>query len=68
MRKNNKLSQENMANLINVDRTTLSGYETNKRNPTFQMIEEIANKCGYKIYFDNGKEKFEAKDLKRKDI
>ena len=68
MRTNKELSQEDMAQIIGIDRTTLTGYETNRRNPTFELIEKIANKCGYKIYFDNGKEKFQLKDLERKDI
>jgi len=68
LRKNKDLSQEDLGNLLKINRTTLGNYETETRQPTFEVIENIANKCGYKIYFDNGKEKFQAKDLERKDI
>lgn len=68
MRKVKGLSQEDLGNLISLNRTTLGNYETETRQPTFEVIENIANKCGYKIYFDNGKEKFQIKELTRKDI
>ncbi len=68
MRNNKKLNQEQLSKIIDVERTTLSGYETERRNINFETIEKIANNCGYKIYFDNGKERFQVKDLERKDI
>ncbi len=68
IRKNKGYSQEDLAMLINIKRTTLGNYETETRQPVFETIEKIANKCGYKIYFDNGKEKFQIKDLERKDV
>lgn len=68
MRKKKNLSQEDLANLIRINRTTLGNYETEIRQPTFDMIEKISNKCGYKIFFENEKEKFQLKDLERKDV
>ena len=68
IRKNKGYSQEDLAMLINIKRTTLGNYETETRQPVFETIEKIANKWGYKIYFDNGKEKFQIKDLERKDV
>ena len=46
----------------------LSRYEKNQRIISFEMIEKISSTCGYKIYFENENEKFQIKDLKRKDI
>ena len=37
-----------------------------KRIISFEIIEKIANNCGYKIYFENEKEKFQVKDITRK--
>lgn len=68
MRNKKGLKQDQLAKLINTERTTLSGYETERRNIGFDLVEQIANNCGYKIYFDNGIEKFQIKDLERKDI
>lgn len=68
MRKNKELSQEDLATLLQMNRTTLGNYETETRQPTFETIEKISNKCGYKIYFINEKEKFQGKDLERKDV
>lgn len=61
-------TQEELGRLASINRTTLGNYETEFRQPTFDMIEELVNKCGYDIYFVNRKtrEKFKAKDLKRK--
>lgn len=68
MRIKKGLNQTQLAKILNIAQTTLSGYETKYSNPTFETIEQIANNCGYKIYFDNGIEKFQIKDLERKDI
>lgn len=68
-RRQSGLTQEELGKLANINRTTLGNYETEFRQPTFEMIETLLNKCGVKIYFEmsNG-EKFESKDVLRKDI
>ena len=70
MRKQKQLKQEQIGLLINVRGNTITQYENEKRNPTFETIEKIANNCGYKIFFVNEetKDKFQVKDLIRKDI
>lgn len=68
IRRKKGLSQEDLSHLLKMNRTTLGNYETETRQPTFEIIENIVNKCGYKIYFVNDNEKFQAKDLIRKDI
>ena len=64
------ITQKEISELIGVARNTVSQYETETIQPTFEMIEKIANKCGYKLYFENEEDgkKFEVKDLERKDI
>ena len=69
-RKSASLTQDELGKLANINRTTLGNYETEFRQPTFEMIETLLNKCGVKIYFENTKtgEKFESKDVIRKDV
>lgn len=68
MRKDKNLSQEEIGKIVGFARNTISQYENEVLQPDFETIEKIAKICGFKIYFDNGKEKFQAKDLERKDI
>ena len=69
-RKKVNLTQEELAKLANINRTTLGNYETEFRQPTYDMIESLLNKCDFKIYFQNAKngESFESKDINRKDV
>ena len=57
MRHNSKLKQSEVAKKCNIANTTLSGYESGYREPTFETIEKIANICGYDIFFINRKNK-----------
>ena len=68
--KNNNIRQQQISEAIGVARNTVSQYETEPIQPTFETIEKIANVCGYKIYFEkiDSTEKFESKDIKRKDV
>ena len=70
MRKNKKLKQDVLAKAVGISQQNLSRYENEQRIVSFDMIEQIANNCGYKIYFIDEKknDKFEVKDLIRKDI
>ena len=52
MRKNNNMKQQQISEAIGVARNTVSQYETETIQPTFETIEKIANVCGYKIYFE----------------
>lgn len=69
MRRKNNFKQEQISKITGVARNTVSQYETETIQPTFETIETLLNKCGVKIYFEmsNG-EKFESKDVMRKDI
>ena len=70
MRKNKKLKQDVLAKEIDISQQNLSRYENEQRIISFDTIEQIANKCGYEIYFINKKtkDKFQTNDLTRKDI
>lgn len=68
MRIKKGLTQENLGKLCNIGRTTLSDYEREKTDINFETLERISKLCGYKIYFENEKEKFQVKDLERKDV
>lgn len=66
MRISKGFNQEQLGKILNISQQNLSRYEKNQRIISFDMIEKIANNCGYKIYFDNGTDKFQAKDVERK--
>lgn len=70
MRKQKKLNQTQLAKLINAAQTTMSGYETKYSNPTFEIIENIAEICDYEIIFRNKytKEEISTKNIERKEI
>ena len=70
MRMQKKAKQAVLARKLGIERTTLSAYETERRQPDFEVIEKIANECDFEIYFINKNtgEKFKSSDIKRKDI
>ena len=70
MRIKRDYKQENLAKILNVGQTTLSGWERGFREPTFEKIEEIAKICNFTIVFKDNKtnEEITLNSLKRKDI
>ncbi len=70
MRKEKGFTQEQLAKIINIAQTTLSGYETKYSNPTFEIIEKIANNCDYEIIFRSKKTKteYKTKNIERLDV
>ena len=70
MRIKKGLKQEQIGKIIDIARNTISQYENEKIQPTFETIEKIANICDYKIYFENEKTKeiWQIKGLERKDV
>ncbi len=70
MRKKAQIPQNQLAKKCNIANTTLSGYESNYREPTFTTIEKIANECGYEIIFKNTttNEILTSKNIDRKEI
>jgi len=57
LRKEKGLSQKQLAKLIGVAQTTLSGYETEYSNPILKTIIDIANICDYDLVLINKKNK-----------
>lgn len=70
LRSDKGYNQTELAELLNIAQTTLSGYETNYSNPNFDTIESIASLCGYEIVFrkKETKEEYTAKTIERVDI
>ena len=60
LRKSKKLKQSEVASITNIAVSTISGYETNYSQPTFEMIEKIADICGYDIIFRDRKTEYEV--------
>jgi len=70
LRKSKNYKQKELAEKCNIAISTISGYETNYSQPTFEMIEKIANVCGYEIIFRNKetKEEISSNNIERKEI
>lgn len=70
MRRKNNLSQEQIGKLTGYAKNTISQYETETRQADFDVIEKIANECGYKIVFYNKKldDTLTTENIERKEI
>lgn len=70
MRNASNLRQVDLAKKLNIAQTTLSGYETHYSNPDFDMIERIAEICGFEIIFRNKEtnQDYKTTDIVRKDV
>lgn len=70
IRQKKEFKQEQIAAILGVRSNTISQYENETRQMTFETIEKIASNCDYKIFFikDKTGDKFQVKDLKRKDM
>lgn len=68
MRNDNNLSQAELAKMLFINQTTLSGWERGYREPTFEAIEKIAKICNYDIKFINikTKEEINTRNINRK--
>jgi len=50
LRKEQKLSQEDLANKVNVDKGNISRYESGKQSPEFEKISAIAEALGVEVW------------------
>ena len=67
MRKMRKLTQLQIGKKLNLAENTISNYETEYSNPTFNTIKEIANICDFEIQFVDKKNKktYSIKELSK---
>lgn len=69
MRRIAKFNQNELAKKCNIAVSTLSGYETGYREPTFEILNKIAEECGFEIQFrNNEKEILTSKNINRKEL
>ena len=70
MRRKSNLSQEQIGKLTGYAKNTISQYEKELRDPSFDTIEKIAKECGYKILFYNEqtKDTLTTKNIDREEI
>ncbi len=71
MRRENKLTQEELAAKVFLGRSTLSDYEREKTDINFEYIEKIAHVCGYDLVFINKKnpqKTLSSKNIDREEI
>ncbi len=71
MRRESKLTQEELSKKTYIGRSTLSDYEREKTDINFENIEKIANACNYKVIFVNKKDNTQilsSENINRKEI
>lgn len=68
MRKIRGLKQSELTKLVSIPQNTISQYENNIIQPTFETIEKIANACKFDITFSDGKNILNTKNIARKEI
>lgn len=70
LRKSKGFKQIDIAKKINSSISTISGYETNYSQPTFDTILKIADICGYDVIFKDRvtKKEITSKNIKRMEI
>lgn len=70
LRVNKNFKQSDLSKIVNIPQNTISQYENGKIQPTFEIIEKIANACDFKIEFKNKKsgEIITTKNIERKEI
>ena len=71
MRHESGLTQKDTSKKTYIGRSTLSDYEREKTDISFENIEKIANVCNYNIIFVNKKDKnklLSSDNIDRKEI
>lgn len=71
MRRESGLTQEELSKKIFIGRTTLSDYEREKTDINFDVIQKIADACGYEVLFvskKNPNRKLTSKNITREEI
>lgn len=60
------MTQEDLANMIHIGRTTLSDYEREKTDINFNTIVKICSVCNYEIIFKNKNDLITIDNIDRK--
>ena len=71
MRRESKMTQEELSKITYIGRSTLSDYEREKTDISFDNIEKIAQACDYDVVFinkKNSKRKLTSKNIDREEI
>ncbi|EAK8929999.1 helix-turn-helix domain-containing protein [Listeria monocytogenes] len=63
LRKNENLTQDQLASKIGITRDTLANYETGRREPDFTTLKNIAEYFNVTTDYLLGKEEFDNRDL-----
>ncbi len=68
MRRKRELNQDDLSKITNIPQNTISQYETGRIQPTFEIIETIANGCGYDVEFKSNNDVVNSKNIDRKEL
>jgi transcriptional regulator with XRE-family HTH domain len=70
IRVSQNLTQTDLAKKLHIGRSTLSDYEREKTDISFETLEKLAQMCGFRIVFISNKtqEEIHSENIHRKDI
>ncbi len=68
MRKTSKLTQKEISEKTYIPQNTLSQYENDVIQPTFETIHKIATACGFNIKFEKDNDILTPENIDRKEI
>ena len=68
MRKSNNYKQSDISKLTNIPQNTLSQYENEVIQPTFEIIKKIADACNFEIIFKNKDITLTPENISRKEL
>ena len=70
MRRKRKYKQSDLAKILNIGQTTLSGWERGFREPNSEMIFKIAEVCNFEILIKDKLtgEIYSKNEIRRKDV
>ena len=68
MRKQSNLKQSDISEKTNIPQNTLSQYENEVIQPTFEVIKKIAEVCNFKIKFEKENIILTPENIERKEI
>lgn len=68
MRKTKNFKQSDISKITNIPQNTISQYENEIIQPTFETIKKIADACNFKIKFESEEILLTPENIYRKEI
>ncbi|MCM1370754.1 MAG: helix-turn-helix domain-containing protein [Clostridium sp.] len=68
IRKSRGLTQEELSNITGIPQNTISQYENEKFEPSYNTVYTISKACGFEIEFINKSVTLTAENINRKEL